>query len=361
MVIPFNTTFTTQVNITKPAITVRCQGSDQNANGTVLTFSPSAPASAFFITNSSRFILDSCYLTQGNAQATVNGLSFQGAQGGALNNSIISGFTGDGYKLADSATASSFYNECNNSRVQNNNIGMELAQSNAGKVVNANLLKNCAIVLNTTMNIKTTGNVSEFVMIGGDISGASTPLVQYGDTVNFCRGGVFIGVTMEGSTVNQVGILNNGCQALFVHSEGGLTDAGSIPVKDVGANASHLYIESGSVNPHGIGWDSTLAPFKFNVSNGCGWGTAAPPASNGCNFPSGFSFQAAGVTTFTVNNTVPNFIAPSLGISATAFASIGTPANGTFLYCNDCTIANPCAGGGTGALAKRLNGVWVCN
>lgn len=45
----------------------------------------------------------------------------------------------------------------------------------------------------------------------------------------------------------------------------------------------------------------------------------------------------------------------------TAFASLGTPASGILIYCSDCTIANPCAGGGTGAIAKRLNGVWVCN
>lgn len=43
------------------------------------------------------------------------------------------------------------------------------------------------------------------------------------------------------------------------------------------------------------------------------------------------------------------------------FASLGTPANGVMTYCSDCTIANPCAGAGTGAIAKRLNGVWVCN
>lgn len=42
-------------------------------------------------------------------------------------------------------------------------------------------------------------------------------------------------------------------------------------------------------------------------------------------------------------------------------ANLGTPSNGTVVYCSDCTIANPCASGGTGALAKRLNGVWVCN
>lgn len=43
------------------------------------------------------------------------------------------------------------------------------------------------------------------------------------------------------------------------------------------------------------------------------------------------------------------------------FATLGTPGNGVFVYCSDCTIANPCAGAGTGAFAKRLNGVWVCN
>lgn len=49
--------------------------------------------------------------------------------------------------------------------------------------------------------------------------------------------------------------------------------------------------------------------------------------------------------------------------TGTTFANIGagSVANGTVQYCSDCTIANPCAGAGTGAIAKRLNGVWVCN
>jgi hypothetical protein len=48
-------------------------------------------------------------------------------------------------------------------------------------------------------------------------------------------------------------------------------------------------------------------------------------------------------------------------LAGVAFASLGTPANGAIRYCSDCTIASPCASGGTGALAKRLNGAWVCN
>jgi hypothetical protein len=35
--------------------------------------------------------------------------------------------------------------------------------------------------------------------------------------------------------------------------------------------------------------------------------------------------------------------------------------NGQSIYCTDCTIANPCAGAGTGAFAKRINGANVCN
>jgi hypothetical protein len=46
---------------------------------------------------------------------------------------------------------------------------------------------------------------------------------------------------------------------------------------------------------------------------------------------------------------------------AVTYSSLGTPSNGTFYYCSDCAIANPCTGSGTGALAKRLNGAWVCN
>jgi hypothetical protein len=42
-------------------------------------------------------------------------------------------------------------------------------------------------------------------------------------------------------------------------------------------------------------------------------------------------------------------------------ASFATATNGSTVYCSDCTITNPCAGAGTGAIAKRLNGVWVCN
>lgn len=56
-----------------------------------------------------------------------------------------------------------------------------------------------------------------------------------------------------------------------------------------------------------------------------------------------------------------NVGATTVTLEAILFAALGTPGNGAFKFCSDCTIASPCAAGGSGALAKRLNGAWVCN
>jgi hypothetical protein len=69
------------------------------------------------------------------------------------------------------------------------------------------------------------------------------------------------------------------------------------------------------------------------------------------------SISLAGTSILSSNG----FYGASITIFPTVFANLGTPANGTLYFCPDCTVANPCAGAGTGALAKRLNGVWVCN
>jgi hypothetical protein len=47
-------------------------------------------------------------------------------------------------------------------------------------------------------------------------------------------------------------------------------------------------------------------------------------------------------------------------------SNLGTPANGTVVYCSDCTKATPCASGGYGALAKRVPNsggttIWDCD
>ena len=51
----------------------------------------------------------------------------------------------------------------------------------------------------------------------------------------------------------------------------------------------------------------------------------------------------------------------TLTLQSTGFLALGTPSDGAVKYCSDCTFANPCASGGSGAIAKRLNGAWRCD
>lgn len=83
--------------------------------------------------------------------------------------------------------------------------------------------------------------------------------------------------------------------------------------------------------------------------------------------PSALIFTGAGTTTIsgTANPIIYAAWTGAVGLgpilSATAFSALGSFGDGTLLYCSDCTFANPCAGSGTGAMAKRLNGAWRCD
>lgn len=75
--------------------------------------------------------------------------------------------------------------------------------------------------------------------------------------------------------------------------------------------------------------------------------------------------SASNASTYMSNNKGIS-VSPVVGIindtiNGITFSNLGTPANGSTVYCPDGTIANPVAGSGTGCFAKRLNGVWVGN
>jgi hypothetical protein len=98
-----------------------------------------------------------------------------------------------------------------------------------------------------------------------------------------------------------------------------------------------------------------------------GWFTITPGATQGIALGSGATigwdsatshggFNQTGIDT-KLGRAGPGEIA----FTPVLFAALGTPANGALAYCSDCLIAATCAGAGTGAFAKRLNGAWVCN
>ncbi len=68
----------------------------------------------------------------------------------------------------------------------------------------------------------------------------------------------------------------------------------------------------------------------------------------------GYSFKTTGGTV-TVNYN------GSVTYGSAGYSSLGSPANGTVIYCSDCQKATPCSGSGNGALAKRVNGSWDCD
>jgi len=111
-------------------------------------------------------------------------------------------------------------------------------------------------------------------------------------------------------------------------------------------NGNRLYLQAGTT--------STTTTFTLPT---------AAPAGNDYLLKSSTAGVMGWTTVTGTGNAVlatsPTITSPQF--SAVLFGNLGTPANGALIYCSDCTIANPCASGGNGAFAKRLNGVWVCN
>jgi hypothetical protein len=68
------------------------------------------------------------------------------------------------------------------------------------------------------------------------------------------------------------------------------------------------------------------------------------------------------------SNVISGSLSATGTVSASGFLSnglrykdLGTPRNGAFVYCPDCSPTPVCSGAGHGAFAKGINGTWVCN
>lgn len=109
------------------------------------------------------------------------------------------------------------------------------------------------------------------------------------------------------------------------------------------------------------GWYGSAGIFRLSCGNvaNCVVLTNGAASVNGT-----FSTTALGIGGATPVNGM-------VGTASVAFASLGTPASGTFVFCADCAPTTPatcpatkascvCTSGGTGALAVRLNSVWDC-
>jgi len=109
--------------------------------------------------------------------------------------------------------------------------------------------------------------------------------------------------------------------------------------------------------------DNRGIPYSYGLNLGTGSFVVANYMPMGLASSAGYSDH------FTAGSLVSNYLG---GLTA-ALISGEAMANGTVIYCSDCTVTNPatctsnrltscvCAGSGSGAFAKRVNGNWYCN
>lgn len=127
---------------------------------------------------------------------------------------------------------------------------------------------------------------------------------------------------------------------------GGTSDVASPFAQTIGVQN----VVAGTSNTAGANWTLTGSRGTGTGNGGQIIFQTAPAGSSGTS-------QNTLVTAFTI--AADGVIYPK----TYTHANLPTPVSGDggMVYCSDCTIASPCASGGTGALAKRLNGAWVCN
>jgi hypothetical protein len=174
--------------------------------------------------------------------------------------------------------------------------------------------------------------------------------------------GISISTSTASANANRIAILNNNIQlnatsdgiyAQCNASGGNCADwvikGNHVNGSNTASNTGIEVVQSAGTMQRIIVQDNSVA----NLSIGYTWNvpTVSRMISNiSTNVTTHMSAVTAPGATFTIDD-----------VGGITFAQLGTFNNGSRAYCSNCTIANPCAAAGTGALAKRLNGVWVCN
>jgi hypothetical protein len=183
----------------------------------------------------------------------------------------------------------------------------------------------------------------------------------------------------SGDTFNQVMILsriecNSPSCRMSNFAAGSAWDPAEFAWLDIVSNWTNIIAGAGG-DTVAITNLNTISPVKTNADIWAGSLFSASPPPSGAHSGEVWSMRDGNSTqglygfgngTVSLDYSVNKASAFSLNggglyIGGTTFAGLGAPANGEMQYCFDCTLANPCAGGGTGAIAKRLNSVWVCN
>lgn len=180
-------------------------------------------------------------------------------------------------------------------------------------------------------------------------SGTSTyGFIHTGTAINAFNGSTKFGATTTPTQV--IDVAGNGIFTGTVQVGAGSATSPSIAIGS--ADKGFYEAASGIVGLAPAGAErQRFSATVHTVGSGVTLGWASTAASSGTVDTSLVRSATAGLITVT-----NGFV-----MQATTQANLGAQTNGTIMYCSDCTFANPCAGAGTGAFAKRLNGAWRCD
>jgi hypothetical protein len=225
------------------------------------------------------------------------------------------------------------------------------------------------IELVDTINVTVTGNTlngGTGLAVGVWLNKGNNGTVV-GNTINgFSPGGTGLQIFADGlgSAAAKSNIVsNNGVMLPATGAGSGITILANAAL----ANCSQNIIAGNNVTGNGVAATNGIYVLKAlgTLTKTFVYGNSLDKLANGINLHSDDATQISGnIFTSTVMTPITTTASTNLQLFnqvGTAFADLGTPGNGSLVYCTDCTIANPCAAAGTGALAKRLNNVWVCN
>jgi hypothetical protein len=199
-------------------------------------------------------------------------------------------------------------------------------------------------------NTSTTGNIQAFgtSSIGYTLTTPLTPTAVAVAGATFAAGTYTVAISWSDAIGNQSLV----SPATSVTTSGGNLNINVTPV--------------GTPPPGAAGYVTYVNGLARDIVNGsCSNMVTVPPTATASPFANNCNgFGPSGTVAGSASSSSLSSMGLSSGvltITPSAFAALPAAANGTLRYCSDCTIANPCVGGGTGAIAKRLNSVWVCN
>ena len=363
--------FSTTITINQPYTWVRCQGW-----ATILTYTGSGTA-----------VMMGDSTTPGSNPATISAVRFSNCtlrgpgtgigiymQGGLKEGNYIDRVnfdsTGLGFQTfimhSDLSGGMTYDNYIQNNRILLNNgqsstysgIGIDVSNKSHNLIISNNIIHRKLPDGVTTgsdnsicLRIADSTNVK---VVDNDIEGCGAALIQLGLTAfesrptntTIIRGNYF--EPLDAATINvDVGKYTTGTLIEGNFMNGDSLQNYMIQVEDcsygtVIQNNTHLGVVSAVIN---------------NLTNSC---TQALTIAG--NTVSGSTAPYLQGTKGIVYWQDPNLQTVTLG--STTYANlppVASKPNGTQLYCSDCTIAAACAAGGTGAIAKSINGAWVCN